>query len=71
MVIGGGGIGCKKADILKYDLTLCQGPSFWECKTIFGCPYSHMMCFERSVRTLGGFTKKYANEEDVAIYLVL
>lgn len=26
---------------------------------------------KRSVRTLDGFTKKYANEEDVAIYLEL
>lgn len=29
------------------------------------------MGIKRFVRTLGGFTKKYANEEDVAIYLVL
>lgn len=59
----------KKAELLRFDAM--PRPELLGMQNDILKPILTCYGIKRSVRTLDGFTKKYANEEDVAIYLEL
>lgn len=63
----GGVVSGKEAEILRFNAM--PRPELLGMED--DNPRSHIMSVKRFVQNLGDLTRKYANEEDVAIYLVL